>query len=224
MRLRRPPLQHASQATLAALAVLCAPALVLVPIAVAWGDDATEGKPAADAGAATRHDPDNKTALAEWMDRCIKGNAKYLAHDVPGAIDLYRQAIQLAPKKPLPHYLLGEALLGAGNVPEAESALNDAEQTSDDRDPNVRGKILFVLADLKEREKKWDDAKAAWKTYADYAAKHVDAGMAPSTPPARIQAIDDMLKQDKAYDVVRERIADEAKAASAPPDASTRKK
>ena len=67
----------------------------------------------------------------------------------------------------------------------------------------MRGKILFVLADLKEREKKWDDAKTAWKAYGDYAAKHVDAGMAPATPPARIQAIDDMLKQDKAYDVVR---------------------
>ena len=79
---------------------------------------------------------------------------------------MYRQAIQLAPKRPLPHYLLGEAQLGAGNLPEAEAALTDAEQSSDDRDPNVRGKILFVIADLKEREKKWDDAKTAWKAYA----------------------------------------------------------
>jgi hypothetical protein len=211
---------------LVTVTLLCAPALILVPIAGAWGDDAPDAKPAppsaTDAGG-PRHDPDNKTGLSEWMERCVQGNAKYLAHDVPGAIDLYRQAIQLAPKRPLPHYLLGEAQLGAGNLPEAEVALADAEQTSDDRDANVRGKILFVLADLKEREKKWDDAKTAWKAYGDYAAKHLDAGMAPATPPARIQAIDDMLKQDKAYDVVRQRIADESKD-SGPPPAPTKKK
>jgi tetratricopeptide (TPR) repeat protein len=212
MRLRRPVFL---------LAILGAPALVLASFAAARGDDAPVAKPTLDAGA-TRHDPDNKTALAEWMERCIKGNAKYLAKDIPGAIDLYKQAIQLAPKKPLPHYLLGEAELGAGNLPEAEAALGDAEQTSDDRDPNVRGKILFVLADLKEREKKWDDAKTAWKTYGEYAAKHFDAGMTPATPPARIQAIEDMFKQDKAYDIVRQRIADETKD-SGPPDATKKK-
>ena len=45
-----------------------------------------------------------------------------------------------------------------------------------------------------------------------------------STPPARIQAIDDMLKQDKAYDVVRQRIADEGKDAGPPPAADAGKK
>jgi hypothetical protein len=205
------------------LALFGAPALVLVPVAAAWGDDTpAENAPATDAGA-KKHDPDNRTALSEWMEKCIQGNAKYIAHDLPGAIDLYHQAIQLAPKRPLPHYLLGEAQLGAGNLPEAEAALSDAEQTSDDRDPNVRGKVLFVLADVKEREKKWDDAKAAWKNYADYSAKHLDAGVTPATPPARIQAIDDMLKQDKAYDVVRQRIADEQKDAG-PPATDTKAK
>ena len=206
---------------LVTLALVGPLALVLVPLAAAWGDETPAPKPMSDAGV-TRHDPDNKTALAEWMERCIAGNAKYLAHDVPGAIDLYRQAIQLAPKRPLPHYLLGEAQLGAGNLPEAEAAFNDAEQTSDDRDPNVRGKILFVQADIREREKKWEDAKTAWKTYGEYAAKHADAGMAPASPPARIQAIDDMLKQDKAYEVVRQRIADEGKDAG-PPDAAKKR-
>jgi hypothetical protein len=206
---------------LVTLALFCAPALVLaasvlfVPSAVAWGEEPAAPRSPLDAGG-PRHDPDNKAGLAEWMDRCIKGNAKYLSHDVPGAIDLYRQAIQLAPKRPLPHYLLAEAQLGAGNLPEADAALSDAEQTSDDRDPDVRGKVLFVIADVREREKKWEDAKAAWKTYGDYAAKHADAGMTPATPAARIQAIDDMLKLDKAYDVVRQRIADEGKDAGSP--------
>jgi hypothetical protein len=209
---------------LAALAAISAPALVLLPFAAARGDEPAAPKHVGPDAGATRHDPDNRTALAEWMERCLKGNAKYLAHDVPGAIELYRQAIQLAPKRPLPHYLLGEAQLGAGTLGEAAAALNDAEQTSDDRDPDVRGKILFVLADLHEREKKWEDAKTAWKTYGDYAAKHVDSGMTPATPTARIQAIDDMLKLDKVYETVRQRIADEGKDAGPEPKAEPPKK
>jgi tetratricopeptide (TPR) repeat protein len=203
MRLRAP---------LAALAVALVSAAVLFAAASpsAAADD-TSSTPAASGDGGTRHDPDNRTGLAEWMERCIQGNAKYLARDIPGAIDMYRQAIQLAPKRPLPHYLLAEAQLGAGNMAEANVALTDAEKLSDDRDPNVRGKVLFVMADVLERQKMWDAAKTAWTKYADYCAKHVDAGLAPATPPARIQAIDDMLKQDSAYQAVRDRIANEGK-------------
>jgi tetratricopeptide (TPR) repeat protein len=209
-----------TRALAAAISLIAAPALVLSPLAAAFGDDAPSSSsahpPSSDAGA-MRRDPDNRTGLAEWMSRCIDGNAKYLAHDIPGAIDMYRQAIQLAPKRPLPHYLLGEAELGAANLAEAELALNDAEGLADDRYVNVRGKVLFVLADLKERERKWSDAKEAWTKYADYAAKHTDAGLAPATPPARIQAIDDMLKQDAAYEVVRQRISDGTDSGASPP-------
>jgi tetratricopeptide (TPR) repeat protein len=204
MRLRAP---------LAALAVALVPAAVLFaaasPSAAASDDNSSPSASPGDAG--TRHDPDNRTGLAEWMERCIQGNAKYLARDIPGAIDMYRQAIQLAPKRALPHYLLAEAQLGAGNLAEANVAIGDAEKLSDDRDPNVRGKVLFVMADMLERQKMWDAAKTAWTKYADYCAKHVDAGLAPATPPARIQAVDDMLKQDSAYQAVRDRIANEGK-------------
>jgi len=203
-----------------AIAAVAAPLPLLVGAASA--DDSTAPAPSASASpsgadaSAVRHDPDNKTGIAEWMEKCVDGNAKVLAHDVPGAIDSYREAIQLAPKRPLPHYLLGEAQLIQQNFPEATASLKIAEQASDDRDPELRAKILFVTADMWEREKKWDEAKAAWATYSEYAAKHGDAGVAPSTPTARIQAIDDMLKQDKAYEVVRQRILDELRDAGAP--------
>ena len=109
-------------------------------------------------------------------------------------------------------------------MPNGEATLKYALDLSDDRDPNVRGKLLFLTADMKEREKKWDEAKTAWKDYGDYSAKHGDAGMSPATPPARIQAIDEMIKQDRAYDVVRQRILDELRDAGPPAvDASKRK-
>jgi tetratricopeptide (TPR) repeat protein len=205
------------------LALFVAPVASLVSVAAAWGDDASVASSPTDAGA-TRHDPDDRTALAEWMERCVQGNKKFLAKDVPGAIDLYKQAVQLAPKRPLPHYLLAEAQLAAGDLPNGEATLKFALDLSDDRDPNVRGKLLFLNADVKEREKKWDEAKAAWQSYADYSSRHADAGMAPTTPPARVQSIDDMIKQDKAYEVVRQRIVEELRdAGPAPVDASKKK-
>jgi tetratricopeptide (TPR) repeat protein len=204
---------------LLALTLLAVPAAVLVPIAAARGDGSTPAPVAsASSAGATKHDPDNRAGLADWMDRCVQGNAKFIAKDIPGAIDLYRQAIQLAPKRPLPRYLLGEAQMASMNFADAEGTLKEALDLSDDRDPNVRGKILFLTADVREREKKWDEAKVAWQAYAEYSSKHSDAGMTPSTPPARIQAIDDMIKQDKAYEVVRQRIVDELHPdAGAPP-------
>jgi tetratricopeptide (TPR) repeat protein len=199
------------------VALLAAPAAVLVPIAAARGDAQSSAVVPTSDGGTTRRDPDNKTGIAEWMERCVAGNAKFMAKDIPGAIDLYRQAIQLAPKKPLAHYLLGEAQMAAQNFPDAEATIKTALDLSDDRDANVRGKILFLNADVHEREKKWDEAKVAWQAYAEYSSKHGDAGMTPSTAPARIQAIDDMIKQDKAYEVVRQRIVDELRDAGPPP-------
>lgn len=141
------------------------------------------------------------------MEAVVAANAKATSRDFPGATDLYRKAIQLAPSNPLGHYLLAEVQLLQGNVSEAEASLNQADSVGD-KAPNIKLKVLFVLADIKEQQKKWDDAKAAWKRYTEYAGNH-DAGTVafPASAAARIQAVDDMLKQDHAYDVVRERIA-----------------
>jgi tetratricopeptide (TPR) repeat protein len=175
-------------------------------------DETTIAEAAKPEAAATqgekRSDADNRTGLSKFMEICIQGNGKYLAREFPAAIDLYRQAIQLQPKNPLGPYLLGEAQLAAGNVGEAEASFTQASNVADDRNRGLRAKILFCLADVKERQKKWDEAKATWKSYVDYAQK-VDGGAFPTSGTARIQAIEDMLKQDKAYDIVRQRIAAE---------------
>jgi tetratricopeptide (TPR) repeat protein len=177
-------------------------------IALAAGDS----KPAAgkDAGAASddKYDPDNRSHISHFMETCVQGNAKFVSRDFPGAIELYRKAIQLQPTNPLGHYLLGEAQSAAGNLSEAEASWTNADNLGD-KTPSVKVKLLFVLADLKERQKKWDDAKSAWQRYREYVASHADAGGQAASADARIQAIDEMLKQDKAYDIVRQRIAAE---------------
>jgi tetratricopeptide (TPR) repeat protein len=148
------------------------------------------------------------TASPKYKDACSQGNAKYVAHDYAGAIAAYQSATAIDPKNPLAYYFLGEAQLAAGSLTEADSAWNRAALESGEGDPALRAKILFVLADLRERQKKWDDARAAWQVYLDWAAKFPAAGAFPTSGQSRQRVIDAMLKQDKAYEVVRQRIAD----------------
>ena len=196
--------------------VLCsasvAGALVLVRVPEARGDGKPSQTAAKDGGSssvgADKYDPQNRTHISLFMETCTQGNAKFMARDFPGAIEIYRKAIALQPTNPLGHYLLGEAQSASGNLTEAEASWTNADNLGD-KDPPTKTKLLFVLADLKERQKKWDDAKAGWQRYAQYVAAHPDAGGQAATADARVKAIDDMLKQDKAYDIVRQRIAAE---------------
>jgi len=182
---------------------------------------AAKPKPAApDAGAGDRYDPDNITAISQFMEAAVKGTEKYNAKDYPGAIDTFKKAIQLNPRQPLGPYLLGEAYLATANLGEAEAAFKTAEDLNDPKQPLVRSHVLFALADCYEREKKWEEARTAWQAYTAHAAKlGPDGGAFPESGAARIKAIDDMLKQDKAYEIVRQRIAAEKADAGAPADA-----
>jgi tetratricopeptide (TPR) repeat protein len=136
------------------------------------------------------------------------GSTKYAARDFAGAVAAFQKAIEADPKNPLGHYFLGEAQLANNNMTEAEAAWTRASLESADKDPALRARILFVLADLKERQKKWDEAKAAWQVYLDWAAKYPEAKAFTGSGQSRQQMIGAMQKQDQAYAVVRQRIAD----------------
>jgi tetratricopeptide (TPR) repeat protein len=180
---------------------------------------ASPPKPKAAPDAGDRYDPENVTALSQFMETVGKGNALYAAKDYPGAIDTFKKAIQLNPRHPLGPYLLGEAYLASANLGEAEAAFKGAEELNDPKQPLVRSHVLFALADCYEREHKWEPARTAWQAYTEHAAKlGPDGGAHPQSGAARIKAIDDALKQDKAYEIVRQRIAAE-KADSGAPDA-----
>ncbi len=169
---------------------------------------ATKPRAAPDAG--DRYDPDNITAISQFMETVGKGTEKYNAKDYPGAIDIYKKAIQLNPRQALGPYLLGEAYLATANLGEAEAAFKTAEDLNDPKLPLVRSHVLFALADCYEREQKWELARSAWQAYTEHATKlGPDGGAHPQSGAARIKAIDEALKQDKAYEIVRQRIAAE---------------
>jgi tetratricopeptide (TPR) repeat protein len=174
--------------------VLLVPALALAPV-LAWG------------GGAKKADASASSPSREYRSTCAQGNAKYVARDFDGAIELYRKAIDRAPHQALGYYLLGEAQLATGNLPDAETSWGRAAQEAGEKDPALQARILFVTADLKERQKKWEDAKAAWQTYLDWAGRFPDAGVFPASAQSRQVVLDTLIKQDKAYEVVRQRIA-----------------
>jgi tetratricopeptide (TPR) repeat protein len=219
-RSRRPRVRKRAVAVVVALA--CAGAL-LAPL-VAEGQKSAPAKSAPVAQAAKaprdggdRYDPDNVTAISQHMETLVKGNERYAAKDFNGALDLYKKAVQLNPKHPLGPYLVGEAYLALDNLPEAEAAFKQAAELNDPRNPQFKSHALFALADCYERQKKWTEARAAWQAYTEHAAKFPDGGAFPQSGAARIKAIDDYVKLDQAYAIVRERIANEKKDAGATP-------
>lgn len=191
------------RAMFALLIVLSVPAVAL---------SAPQEKPA-DKKQDDRHDPENIIAISQYMESVAKGADYYKKGDHNAAIDSFKKAIPLAPKNPLAHLLLGEAFLAKNNLPEAEAAFlaaQEASASSDAKGQVLRSHVLFAVADVYERQKKWNEAKAAWQVYIDHAAKlSPDSGAHPASGTARKEAVEKVLEREKAYAAVRERIAAE---------------
>jgi tetratricopeptide (TPR) repeat protein len=177
--------------------------------------------PPAKAGAST-HKPAKKDDAAakahkQFLDTLKDGTTKYLAKDIPGAIEAFQAATELEPRNPLGFYYLGEAHVGNKDLPQAEAAWLKATQVADQGPAGLKVKIFFVMADLRERQKQWDDAKAAWQQYADLLSTVPNGSTYPQVSAERIASIEAMQKQDKAYEIVRKRIAEEKSAKAAAP-------
>src|SRR5262245_23687328 len=187
------------------LALAAAVALAQTP-----GAPASTPKPAAAASAAPaaakgpRRDPEGKTGISPYNEAIAKGQNAYIARDFPGAVTAFQEAIKLDPQPMIGFYLLGEAQLEAGKPEEAEAAWTTGlgKKGSDD----TNGKLLFILADLRERQKNWQAAKEAWAAYAAFCTSHAQAKVYPATAEERIKRIDQRIKDEKDYAPVRERI------------------
>jgi len=190
-------------------AALAAAAAAFALALLGRAGDADAQRPGAPSDASLR-DGGSATATSEAMDVVLRGNERYLARDYAGAIDLYKTAIQRSPRFALAHYVLGEAHVAAANLAEAEAAFRTASELTAGKEPRLRGHVLFALADVYEREKKWDLARAAWQTYAEHASKvGADGGAHPESGAARLKAVDEIAKLEKQYEGVRARIAAE---------------
>jgi predicted TPR repeat methyltransferase len=122
-----------------------------------------------------------------------KGDGAYLARDFDGAIAAYREEIQKNQSAPLGYYRLGEAELAKGNFDAAEKAWQSGLAVVG-KDEAMKRKLLFVLADLKERQKAYDEAVERWKAYAANAQAQPTAKSYPATAAERIKRADEWRK------------------------------
>src|SRR5262245_6375873 len=179
------------------------PLVLLVPVTAS-----AQGKPAAKPAAASggvRRDPAGVKGISPFWEALKKGDDLYVARDFDGAIGAYRDAITKEPQNPLGHYRIGEAHLAKNDTQEAESAWVAALRYVG-KDHVLKAKIMFVLADLRERQKSYDDATDRWNAYAQFAQQQPSAKAYPASANERKKRITDWKKMLADYSEVKKRI------------------
>jgi tetratricopeptide (TPR) repeat protein len=176
---------------------------------------APAASPAASAAA-----PRAKAGPSPYTPKVLKGNAAYLAKDDAGAIVAYKEAVAADPTAPLPYYLLAEAQIAAGALPDADLSLK-AGLANADKNDLVKCKILFVLADLRERQGKLEEARKAWEEYAQFVTSHPASNGYVATATERIRVIDQHFELAKKSEAVKQRIEQRLKETGGAPGASS---
>ncbi len=186
---------------------------VSVPTAAQAQDKATpkDKAPAAAAGG-VRKDPQGIKGISPFWENVKKGDDLYVARDFDGAIAAYKDAITKEPQNPLGHYRIGEAHLAKGDMKEAEEAWVAALRFVG-RDNALKAKVLFVLADLRERQKSYDDATDRWNAYETFAKQNTNAKTYPATATDRKKRVTEWKALLEQYGAVKKRIEQRLKEA-----------
>ena len=180
----------------------------LVVAAMALGNasaSAETPKTAAAGPKEVRKDPEGKRGISPYAEAIAKGEGAYVARDLPGAITAFQDAIKLDTEKMLGFFRLGEAQLETGKPDEADSTWTTAlgKKGTDD----LNAKLLFVIADLRERQHKWQAAKDAWAAYSAFLQNHTKVNGYPATATERTKQADRRMKDEVDYGAVKDRIA-----------------
>ena len=99
-----------------------------------------------------RRDPDNRKGISPYMELVVKGDASFVARDLPGAISAFQEAIKLKPDEMLGFYRLGEAELESGKLDDADKAIVELLQT-DGRLPYTRIAEVVGLSEAATRQR-----------------------------------------------------------------------
>src|SRR5450432_2836762 len=136
-----------------------------------------------------RRDPKGIKGISPFWEAVKKGDSAYTARDFDGAIAAYREAITSDPQNALGHYRAGEAQLAKGDLKEAEEAFLSGLRFVGN-DSMLKAKLEFVIADLRERQKSYDDATQKWTEYETFTTAQPDAKGYPASATERKKVID----------------------------------
>jgi tetratricopeptide (TPR) repeat protein len=169
--------------------------------------------------ASERGDAKSKVAASPNAAAIAKGHAAYMARDYPGAAQAYKEAVAQEGTDVAAHYFLGEAQIAAGSTAEADASFAAGLRYAGGKD-DWRGKLLFVIADLRERQGKWAEAKKAWEEYGQFVATHPNVKGYAATATERVKVVDAHADLDAKYAPVRQRIEQRLKENSSIPQAA----
>jgi tetratricopeptide (TPR) repeat protein len=143
--------------------------LPVLAVLVAFETGSTVAVAAGDAGGASQK-------------AMIEGDRAAIARDFDTAIAKYRSVVANDPRNAVAHYRIAQAQAMKGDLNEAEQAYFAALRFSGTNDA-LRAKVLFCIADLRERQKAYEAAVDAWTEYEKQAVKAPD-----STPHVAVAA------------------------------------
>jgi tetratricopeptide (TPR) repeat protein len=163
----------------------------------------------------TKIDPKAKGG-SPYNPKLLKGHTAYAAKDYQGAVAAYKDAVAADANDALALYFLGEAQLATGSMAEADSSYAKGLSVVGAKD-DLHAKLLFVIADLRERQGKWPDAKKAWDDYTQFLGAHPTAKGYATTATERNKVIDTHVDLEAKYGEVKKRIEQRLKELTAPP-------
>jgi tetratricopeptide (TPR) repeat protein len=153
-----------------------------------------------------RRDPRGLKGISPFSEALKRGDVALLAHDLEAATLAYRDAIAKEPENALGHYRLGEALLIKGNLPEAEAAFSAGLRLVNAANLALKAKLAFALADLRERQKAYDEALKQWTEYELLTSAAADGPGFPASGRERKKVVEAWQKLSVDSLVVKARI------------------
>jgi tetratricopeptide (TPR) repeat protein len=152
-----------------------------------------------------RRDPRGIKGISPLWEAIKRGDDAVAARDADAAKAAYEEAIRADPHAGIGQYRMGELQLAKGQMKEAEASWQEALRFSAE-DPSLRAKVLFVLADLKERQRSLEEATNGWNAYEAHAKAQPTAKTFPATAEDRKKRIQEWKQLEADYSAVKERI------------------
>ncbi|HMI86162.1 MAG TPA: hypothetical protein VK550_18835 [Polyangiaceae bacterium] len=186
---------------------------------VGFSTSAGATAPASSAALSTRADAKSKPAAGPRSVAVAKGHGAYMARDYTGAIQAYKEATLQDASDPTNYYFLGEAQIAGGSMLEADASFATGLRNVGNKD-DLHAKLLVVVADLRERQGKWPEAKKAWEEYAQFLSTHPGVKGYAATATERVKVVDAHTDLDTKYVPVRQRIEQRLKENATVPQAA----
>jgi len=153
-----------------------------------------------------RRDPRGVKGISPFSEALKRGDAAVLARDLDAAIAAYRDALAKESENALAYYRIAEVQLLKGDLKEAETALTAGLRVVAAANPSLKAKLQFLLADLRERQKAYDEASAKWAEYEAFTTAQKDAQGFPVSGAERKKVVEAWKKLSADSAAVKARI------------------